>query len=123
MSTDSKFVVPIIGDLLTEVAKANPKWPWMWGTCRPNGIMIDSADGPIARVTRARSLRDYEVHGMGVDIWSHSNSVGGPGILFEGYCETWAEGVKMVEDWLDAVPLWGTPDKIEWTGLVKEPNQ
>jgi hypothetical protein len=119
VSANPKFAVPIFGDLMSEVAKAHPKWPWLLGVCKPSGILIDSTDGPIARVTRARSVRDYEIHGMEVDIWSHSNAVGGPGLLFEGHCKTWAEGVCMVEDWLDAVPLWGTPQKIEWTGILK----
>ena len=113
------FVEDLEGDIAREVAKASPKWPWKWGMCRPGGILIYSADGPIARVTRARSLCDFELYGMEVDIWAHSNAAGGPGLLFEGHCKTWAEGVKMVEDWLETIPLWGTPNNIEWEGFLK----
>ena len=112
------LVVDLEGDIGQEVAKACPKWPWKQGLCKPGGILIDSADGPIARVSRARSLHDYETKGMEVDIWAHSRAIGGPGLLFEGHCRTWAEGVHMVEEWLALVPLWGTPEDITRKGFI-----
>jgi len=115
----SRFLFDLEGDLAAEVAKANPMWQWKEDVRRPGGIVIMSTDGPIARISRAHSAREYNVYGMDVTIWPHSCALGGERLLHESSCKTWAEGVRMVEEWLGDIPLWGTPDRIEWVGFVK----
>lgn len=40
--------------------------------------------------------------------------------VYEEDCTSWREGIIKVESWLDEIGLWGTPDRIEWQGLLEK---
>ena len=94
-------------------------WPWHWNGRAPGYLEIRVDDGAIAHVRAGELVR----------VFAHSQALGnttefwcGPeeGLLYQAPCESWAHGVRLIEDWLDTIGLWGTREQIRWTGLLEQ---
>jgi hypothetical protein len=98
-------------------------WPWEWCGHSPGYLDILAEEGGSRRAIA--SIRNGKL----VRIFAHSKALGNTiafwndpahnGTLYEAECSSWAEGVKMAEEWLETIPLWGTKDSIHWTGLIE----
>lgn len=104
-------------------------WPWEWWSQHPGYLQIVSRHGEvIADIWAGRYVRVYPAAGsVGVDEefrrlvreGKHPLQLFVSGVrLFEQECTSWRDGVRIVEEWLRDVPVWGTPDNIRWTGWL-----
>ncbi len=91
-------------------------WPWRWNGRAPGYLEIMSKDGPIASVTGrgyARVFAHSKALGQSSEFWNGPEG----GCLYETECTSWRDGVRLIEEWLNAIPVWGTKDRIRWAGL------
>jgi hypothetical protein len=104
-------------------------WPWKWRGHAPGYLEIVGPDEHVvADVYGGHYVRIYPVPGT-IGLREEGQRLVGTGIhpmqlavsgvrIFEGDCTSWRDGVRIVEEWLRDVPVWGTPDDIRWTGWL-----
>lgn len=104
-------------------------WPWRWCGDAPGYLeIVGPNDHVIADVYGGHYVRIYpaprtvglvEEGQRLVDAGTHPMQLMVSGVrIFDGDCASWRDGVRIVEEWLRDVPVWGTPDDIRWTGWL-----
>lgn len=104
-------------------------WPWQWRGNAPGyleivgpdkHILADIYGGHYVRIYPApRTIGLLEEGRQLVAAGVHPMQLAVSGIhIFEGDCASYRDGVRIVEEWLRDVPVWGTPDDIRWNGWL-----